>query len=874
MKTHIRIFLLASSAGLFPLTPAFAQNSAGAPQAADEPGGQEIVVTANKREQNLNKVGLSITAVSGAELADRKLSSLEDIVSIVPGLSFAPSASNTPILTLRGVGFNETSLGVYPAVTVYTDQVPIVFPAMSLHSAYDLERVEVLKGPQGTLFGQNSTGGAINYIAAKPTKTFEAGADISYGRFNSIEGSAFISGPLSDTLRARLAFNGKHMDDWQYSYTRKDTNGHQSYIAGRLLLDWDATSALKFSLNLNGWKDNSQPQAGQLFATHEGVTADAPSRPSSAVVNDPLRNAYSLPSAGFPDGELSYPFAPSNARAADWSGSRLDPATAVQLPGGASDPATAGYTEFRPFSDRKLIQASLRSDLELGGGITATSLTSYAHFKQDQSLDPDGMAIVAYNSPKDYGLIKSFNQELRVANDPRNSFRWLVGGNYEDSRTVENQEIRYFGNANYYAGNLYINSSGVILKQNIRNYAFFGNLENTFGDKLTIKASGRYTNSRNQALNIGYSGPNGNVGTLFNIIGSFSGLPFTPLGAEAEAYSLNSAVVGAPSQVQILSPTAAVTATNPLGLGVPGIPFEAVLKEHNFSWRVGADYQATSDLLLYANVSRGYKAGSFPVLAAASYQPNLPVIQESVTAYEVGFKSSLLDRKVQINMAGFYYDYRNKQVRGKYLDPVFGLLDLLVNVPKSRIFGAEAELTIRPTHGLTLNGSVTYLDTKITNYVGYDIFGGLDNANFVPGGVNTQSFAGSPLPYTPKWSGSVNLDYKFETANGGTPFVGMTVNARTSQDSGIGADVTTFPVGPRFRSAPGLSATPYVIPGYATLDARIGYEAGDGAWKIFLWGKNITNKYYVTAISNTSDQSVYYAGLPATYGVTLGIKLR
>lgn len=870
---HVRIFLLGSGAALFCASPAIAQTASAASQADEGADSQEIVVTANKREQNQNKVGLSITAVSGEALAERNLSSLEDVVSIVPGLSFSPSASNTPILTLRGVGFNETSLGVYPAVTVYSDQVPIVFPAMSLHSAYDLERVEVLKGPQGTLFGQNSTGGAINYIAAKPTKTFEAGADVSYGRFNSVEGNAFISGPLSDTVRARLALTGKHMDDWQYSYTRRDTNGHQSYNAGRLLLDWDASSALKFSLNLNGWKDTSQPQAGQLFATHEGVTADKPSRPSSAVVSDPLRDYYSPPSGGFIDGELSYPFAPRNARAADWSGTRLDPATATQLPGGANDPTTAQYTEFRPYSDRKLLQGSLRADLELGGGLTLTSLTSYAHFKQNQALDADGMAIVAYNSTKDYGLIKSFNQELRIANDPSNSFRWLIGGNYEDSRTTEDQEIRYFGNSNYFAGNNYINSSGILLKQKIRNYAFFGSVEQSFGDRLTLKASGRYTNSRIQAYNSAYTGPNGNVGPVFNYLGSLSGLPFTPLGADALSYSLNSALVGVPSQVQILSPLAAVTATNPLGLGVPGIPFEAILGEDNFSWRVGVDFQATPDVLLYANVSRGYKAGSFPVLAAASYQPDLPVTQESVTAYEVGFKGSFLDRKVQLNMAGFYYDYRDKQVRGKYLDPVFGLLDLLVNVPKSRIYGAEAEVTVRPVRGLTINGSATYLDAKIKNYVGYNIFGGHDLPNFDPNGINTQSFAGSPLPYTPKWSGNFNVDYKFETAGGGQPFVGFTVSARSSQDSAIGADVTRFPVGPRFRIAPGLGTHPYVIHGYATLDARVGYEAADGEWRVALWGKNITNKYYVTAISSTSDQSNYYAGMPATYGVTLSVKL-
>ncbi|MES2492837.1 MAG: TonB-dependent receptor plug domain-containing protein, partial [Pseudomonadota bacterium] len=152
--------------------------------ATSDVGAGDIVVTANKREQNLNNVGLTITALSADALQERRLTSLADLANSIPGLAFATSNTGTPILTLRGVGFNESSLGVYPAVSLYVDQIPLPFPAMGAHSAFDLQRVEVLKGPQGTLFGQNSTGGAINYIANKPTATFEAGGDISYGRFN------------------------------------------------------------------------------------------------------------------------------------------------------------------------------------------------------------------------------------------------------------------------------------------------------------------------------------------------------------------------------------------------------------------------------------------------------------------------------------------------------------------------------------------------------------------------------------------------------------------------------------------------------------------------------------------------------------------
>jgi iron complex outermembrane recepter protein len=236
----------------------------------------EIIVTANKREQNINDVGTTITALSAEALATRKITSLADVAAAVPGLAYSPSTTNTPIFTLRGVGFNESSLGVYPAVSVYADEVPLPFPVTASHAAYDLERIEVLKGPQGTLFGQNSTGGAINYIVAKPTESFEAGGDIGYGRFNTIEGNAFISGPLGDNVGARLAVTGLNSDDWQRSNSRpNDTNGKQSYVAGRFILDFKPSDGLRLSLNLNAWRDKSDPQAQQLVAVRPQVPAIA-----------------------------------------------------------------------------------------------------------------------------------------------------------------------------------------------------------------------------------------------------------------------------------------------------------------------------------------------------------------------------------------------------------------------------------------------------------------------------------------------------------------------------------------------------------------------------------------------------------------------
>lgn len=813
MNKHFGLLLCtASIGGLTIASSAHAQDAqAQAPQAA-QASFDEIVVTANKREQNLNDVGLSITAISGDALAQRKVSSLEDIASIVPGLSYSASTTNTPIYTLRGVGFNESSLGVYPAVSVYIDQAPLPFPVLASHSAYDLERIEVLKGPQGTLFGQNSTGGAINYIAAKPTSSFEAGGDISYGRFNAIEGNAYISGPLATGVRARLAVTGANSDGWQYSITRPtDRNGATSYVAGRLLVDADVSEAVKLSFNVNGWRDKSEPQAQQLIGIRTGGPQGA--------------TAVKLAATSV--------FAPDDARAADWSTFLTDPATGVQNPDGSFVPGTASATDFTPKADRKFYQLAMRADVELGSGITLTSLTSYSDYDQKQATDGDGNTAVTFDLQKNDGYIRSFSQEVRLTNDARDAFRWVLGANYEDSKTFEDQLLRYFDNSNYNPATAYINGSQVNNKQKIRNYAIFASSEYDLAQKLTLKLAARYTNSRIADENCGFTIPGGNVDKLFGTL--------TPTAC----YTFDAAFQNGP-------------------------PIFQTLKEDNISWRAGIDYKITDRTLIYANVSRGYKAGSFPSLAAATFKALKPVTQESVTAYEAGIKTEFLDRVVGLNAAAFYYDYRDKQIRGKIIDNpnIFGALDTLANIPKSTIYGFEADLTIRPTQGLTLNGALTYLKSEIkTGPVApynFDVFG------------RTDSFVGDDLPFTPKWSGVINADYRHEFASGGSAFMGFTANIRAASDAVPGGSRILFPTRatePNSALRPGI-VHPFQNNSYATVDARLGYEGPDGAWRVMLWGKNIFNEYYWTNVIASADSAARFAGRPATYGITLAFNVK
>ncbi len=271
-------------------------------------------------------------------------------------------------------------------------------------------------------------------------------------------------------------------------------------------------------------------------------------------------------------------------------------------------------------------------------------------------------------------------------------------------------------------------------------------------------------------------------------------------------------------------------------------------------------------------MSRGYKAGSYPTAAGSDFRSYRPVTQESVTSYEAGFKATLLDRIVQLNGAAFYYDYKDKQIRGKLVDPVFDVLDILINVPKSRVLGAEAELTVRPTRGLVIGASLTYLDSEVKSdngdrFVGPTAYGNSCTVNGVPGPCD---FTGSELPFTPEFSYTLNVDYRHDLG-GNAITVGAGVRGQSSSVSTLNGRSIEFRQLPNDRNAPGIDR-PFVIPGYAVVDARAGYEFSEGRYKVMVWGKNIFNKYYVTNANHFLDTTVRFAGQPATYGVTLSIK--
>jgi len=824
--TGVSVLALMGTAG-----PALAQTASAAAE-APAANSADIIVTANKREQSVNSVGLTITAASSEELLNRGISGPADLAKLVPGFTFTQSIYSTPVFTLRGIGLYDATFGAAPSVSVYTDQIPRNVPVMSDGLDLDIERVEVLKGPQGTLFGQSSTGGAINYIVGKPTDDFAAGFDASYERFNRAELSGFVSGPLADGVRARLALKGVSGGAWQHSLSRpNDENGDQRKFMGRFTLDIQPTESLKIELMATGSRDRSDPLAPQYAGTTlnlypDQAAADASGNPYARV--DAQRYA-----------DLTTPTSPGYD--ASFVGrqsvvvGRLNGADPVKAAGAnavlgtpiSSNARDAEWTEgLLGRSRNSYYQLAGRADLDLSDTLKLTYLAALAKQKLDYNQDLDGTTAQVADVPL-FGDVRSFNQELRLALDT-DRFNGIIGASYDNLRTSQNN---FFYLGDYSANADLISVTFNEFDSRMRSYGLFANGEFKVTPQLTVQGGIRYTKNKQEATYC-YSDPTG-TGAAVLFGSALNSVPITIAAGQCF-----------PTTGDLLLGTAASTLT----------PVNQKLTEDNVSFRVGANYKFDGGTLIYATVSQGYKAGIFSAIGASRANQYSPATQEKVIAYEGGFKAPFANGALQFNGAAFYYDYSDKQVRGRVQDVVFGLLEKMLNVPKSYVFGLEGELVARPAQGLRISAGATYLKSKVKS----DYSATADGFAVYNAAGYTGNFKGSELPYTPKFSANIDAQYSVPVSDNLEAFLGGGLTYQSKQN-------TTF-------HNDGLPADDFYIKGYALLDVRAGVSSSDGRWRAGIYGRNITNKSYVTAISTYLDTLIRYRGKPTVYGLSLSYK--
>ncbi|HKT73623.1 MAG TPA: TonB-dependent receptor [Steroidobacteraceae bacterium] len=749
--------------------PGFAQTAEPGGTGGSSPGGlEEIIVTAQKRSDRLIDVPISITAATGDQLAKLGVASGDDLQRVVPGFTAKPARTGVPIYSIRGIGLDDFGVGSSPTVSVSVDQVPLPFLIMTPAASMDIERVEVLKGPQGTLFGQNTTGGAINFIAAKPTANARLGADLTYGRFNEIDANGYISGPITDTLRFRIAAKHENRDGWQISETRPDDHlGTRDFTALRLLLDWTPADRLVIEFNANGWIDKSQTQASQFVGYHPTV---------------PPGRADIFALIG------TRPLTPPDARLADW------------FPG-------QSYRR-----DNSMFQFSVRGDWTASEQVTFTSISAYAKTQSAVPTDTSGVNFHLFDLDQ-RGNIKTFSQELRAA-IALPYLNVTAGGNYQHDRTDDALGV-YLDSSNSVVGPFFYNNILESANQKVDTFAGFASADIPITATVTAQMGARYTKQDRDFEGCLRDGGDSALANAIALLPTLAGLPYDP----------------AP-------PGACVTLDSTTLQRLPTVT--AQLNQSNVSWRAGVNWKPDTDMLVYANVTRGFKSGGFSPVPAVFAGQFKPVTQEQVTAYEIGARAALFERKLDVSAAVFYDDYLNKQLLGNEIFPPFGALPTLQNIPKSTAKGAELEASARPLRGLTLTIGVTYVDTSISrSFISSDPYG------------TVVDLKGESFPNAPRWQGDASAFYELPVSSELNAFFGGDVSTRSASQADFGNN-------------PDFEIRPYTLVGL-----RAGIGASNDRWRVELWGKNVTDRFYVTNLFKPGDSLARFAGMPATYGVTL-----
>ncbi|GAB3104051.1 TonB-dependent receptor [Pseudomaricurvus hydrocarbonicus] len=686
---------------------------------------EEIVVTSQKREQSTNDVGMSITALSGDTLKELSIDDVSDLAIVTPGLNYSDSGSGTPVYTMRGVGFNEGSLQATSTVGIYNDEVAVPFPIMSNGPMMDVERVEVMKGPQGTLFGRNSTGGAINYIANKPTEVFEAGMTFGVGNYETYDAEGFVSGSISDAVRARLAFKTTQSNEgWQESVSSNDTLGEKDKTGVRLLVEADLSENVDALLSLNWWADKSDtiaPQANQRAWQRESNTA---------VVNK-IEEYWSIDSR--------------------------------------DDNSIADWTRNSDFSrDHEQKAASLTLNWHINDDLTLTSLSGFSNFKDHGSShsrdgwggapvsDPEiedlinnlalanGYVPESYLTNSGYTIvadINAFSQELRLSGS-NDTVTWLAGAYYSTDKVESTTRLNHdlASNTNTEGGVGGFQRINYFTDQEGESISVFAHTEWQLTDQLNLTVAARQSHDE-----IDFEGCSadiyGDMAQLFNGI-------FGTDTQQGECYTI-------------------LHDTDPLVSGSR----PKNLNEDSTSAKLGLNYFLNEDVMLYTSYSRGFKSGSFPTLAASTDLSLEPVVQEKLIALEVGVKATLFDGAAQFNAAAFSYDYTNKQMLTK-TPSAFGSVFILANIPESKINGVEFELQSSPMDGLFLSLAGSYLETEVEEFTGY-----------TQTGLTPVDLSGSEFPFTPEFQFTALVNYEHDISDNLIASIGADVSYSGSTQS-------------------------------------------------------------------------------------------
>ena len=777
--------------------------------AQEDAGGalEEVVVTAQKREQSLQDVPISITAFTGAELVDRGINQIDTLDEITPNMRIQSGAGvngNIPVFSLRGVGFQTDPSTVSSSpVAVHVNEVPYPYPVVATGLLFDMDRVEVLRGPQGDLFGLNTTAGTVNFITARPTEDFFGSVLLEYGEFDSTKLEGVVSGSLSDNVRARLAVShDARGEGWQTNFLTGQKLGEMERTGFRATLEADLTDSFSATLIGHAYDEDSDAY---------GVR--------------PLSTTYGLLWWLLPD--------PTDVTA----GSNVN--------GTTSWGSNVFYPGQTPFIKRQGAGGSLRLDWDLGN-TTLTSITGFEQFDREDSTDADGSDRLLFDYIFQTDL-EMFSTELRLASNTDNAVSWLVGASYADDTTHQTSAFDLRDEA-LYPG---IAVQAPIQKRDIT--AVFGHMEWALNDRWTLIGGLRYTEeNRSQTQQGTFQAGDGS-----DLIALLTGFQPGPTLLSIGDTLTSSRVPGDTSlPTDGIVPCLAGIVCQP---GTVGGYSDAITYD-DWSGKIGLNFFVNDDWMLYGSFSRGFKSGGFADLAAAIRDNFVPTKAEYLNAFELGAKGTINDQ-LRLNTSVFYYDYEDQQVVDNIVDPIIGPILAIVNAPESEVYGFEVEAHWVPTDNLTIIQNLGYSHGEFKTFNRLDFIAVFDQAN-------DPNWNGI---FTPVFQDAAGLDIGFpEVQYYGafiydTPVGSGNLSTRFTFDYSYQSETNLNQTWVGFVDPTETGSTD--VDAYWIANARISLLS-ENSWELTLFGDNIFDEEYEQyrqAAVNSSNIAV--DGMPRTWGI-------
>ncbi len=751
---------------------------------------EEVVVTAQKREESLQEVAVAITAVDGEFVREAGIAQFGELAEQTPGMVFNAFSVGQPEIAIRGMSTKEDGAAASDATVVSVDGVYIAARSAQVFDIFDLERVEVLRGPQSTLYGKNTVAGAVNFVTAKPTADTQMRLRQTVGNYGRFDTAGLVSGKIAENTYGKFSFSRRQHDGYLRNILPQWTDPNSGFVIQnpnygkrqgesdtfnwRAHLRFEPNDRLDLTLMLDGADD----QNGATNREPIGSTG-------------PLHNC----------------------------GCASDPIAVNVALGGAGNLHTT-LAETEGYMDREVLGVALVANYRHDFA-TWTNTVSYRDSDFDWVEDSEGLPPFApwidltgasgnpgplLTSPASRGFTfditnsatekaKQFTVESRLMSPGGATVDWLAGLFYssEDIERREGFNFPTLGGTGPNANSVYNSYQDL----DGESWAVFAQATWNASERFALTGGVRYSNDDKTftASNAAISGP----GLLIRA--------FSPVTA-SESWS-------------------------------------------SVDWRVAADFRATENILLYASIATGYKAGGFPGSPTTAASATTAFDEETVTSYELGMKSDLLERRLRLNVALFQTDIEDLQVT-RFFQPAtssFGEF-LTENAGEAESRGAEVEITWQPTDALRFGGSYTYLDATYTNFTGAPS----REANGTV--LDPAFFNGKRLRQAPE--NMCNLYGQFTVALGQGQVTARVDFYHTDE---FFFDPSNDPITASWA--------------YDLWNARVAYETNDGRWRFSLWGKNLGDEQYLTHLFTQRGGRIAFGlpGDPQTWGLSVDYSL-